>query len=751
MRWALHWFARALNVGSLRRVRPILRSLAVIGVVGCGGVTTAYAYSAQLTWLPVQGAAGYVLYIRQNPLPFGVGTDIGPQAADADGRIRFVTADLPLNVTNSFALTAYNQSRVESQLSNELSLRVDATAVPTATLANTPTVTSTRTLPPPPPTATPTRTAVPTVTPTQTAAPTHTPTQTAVPTRTPPQTAAPTHTPTQTAVPTLTPTSTIAPTATLTPTRTLTRTPTNTQVPQATEPPESIANLVLWLDASVLGLNNGAPVASWADRSAAPWVASQGTAGSRPTYYSTAINGRAAVRFDGIDDHLTIVGSLVPGSRDRTVFVVMRPNVIDNKGVLDLGDGSTADGAFMLTPEMGLRINGANRLWRQSAWVGAATIGVLRFQGTDTDDFTTWINGAPLTVASTDLGTVNTVGNTTIGSFTAAPVGYHAFDGDIAELIVYDRALSTAERQTIERYLAGKYDIALAPTTLAGVRLWLDADSIDAADGDAVGAWPDRSALGWIASQGNAALRPTFRVDVGGRSVVNFDGLDDHLIINGTVVAGSANRTVIAVTRPDVIENNSIIDLGDGTVDGSAFMLTPELALRIDGGNRFWQTSLPTQQQSIAVVTSTGSTTAALSAWINGVALSELLTSPSSINTQGAATVGGFTAVPTGYHSFAGDISEIVVYNRALTESERASVEQYLAAKYNIGLGFLPAGSAEWVAGGDRGETPYGLTERSQSRRTTKLSRYGHVAGRRASLPTSPSPTPTATPTPSAE
>ena len=107
---------------------------------------------------------------------------------------------------------------------------------PTPTITPTPTETPTQT-----PTVTPTNTETPTQTPTPTVTetPTNTPTNSETPTNTPTPTV--TETPTNTPTPTVTPTNTITPTVTETPTNTptptVTETPTNTPTPTVTETP----------------------------------------------------------------------------------------------------------------------------------------------------------------------------------------------------------------------------------------------------------------------------------------------------------------------------------------------------------------------------------------------------------------------------------------------------------------------------------------------------------------------------------
>jgi hypothetical protein len=257
--------------------------------------------------------------------------------------------------------------------------------------------------------------------------------------------------------------STPPPTPTHTPTRPA---PTNTTGAHATPTatrvaprlPQTVPNLALWLDAGQLaGLSNGAAVSTWSDASGLGHHATQLTATNRPTYRSVAVSGRPAVRFDGIDDYLRLTGTVVSGAQARTVFFVARPDVVGNKGVVDLGNGTTTGAGFLITPEYGVRINGARRLWLPSASTQAAQIGVVQMGGPYTTGLSLWVNGTLRAPGSTAIAPINTVGVGSVGTWTARPVGYHNFDGDIAEIIVYRRALNTSERQGVEQYLDAKY------------------------------------------------------------------------------------------------------------------------------------------------------------------------------------------------------------------------------------------------------------------------------------------------------
>ncbi len=62
--------------------------------------------------------------------------------------------------------------------------------------------------------------------------------------------------------------------------------------------------------------------------------------------------------------------------------------------------------------------------------------------------------------------------------------------------------------------------------------------------------------------------------------------------------------------------------------------------------------------------------------WVNGVTFFS-----SATNTVGFTSAPALGINSQGYY-FSGDVAEVLVYSRALSDSERAAVEVYLAKKY---------------------------------------------------------------------
>jgi hypothetical protein len=76
-----------------------------------------------------------------------------------------------------------------------------------------------------------------------------------------------------------------------------------------------------------------------------------------------------------------------------------------------------------------------------------------------TNNWQMWIDGGSL--FSTETNTTGWGASPKIGWVTFGAQNYY-IDGDIAEILVFPTALSTEDRQSVERYLAKKWALTLA-------------------------------------------------------------------------------------------------------------------------------------------------------------------------------------------------------------------------------------------------------------------------------------------------
>jgi len=86
--------------------------------------TVSWGLDARLRWTPSADTRvqGYNVYIREATKPYAMARDAGPAQRGPDGSLSWVVTGLSPATAYYIAVTAYTASRVESLLSNELSL-----------------------------------------------------------------------------------------------------------------------------------------------------------------------------------------------------------------------------------------------------------------------------------------------------------------------------------------------------------------------------------------------------------------------------------------------------------------------------------------------------------------------------------------------------------------------------------------------------------------------------------------------------
>lgn len=226
----------------------------------------------------------------------------------------------------------------------------------------------------------------------------------------------------------------------------------------------------MWLKADA-GVSNGVTTASdgdvvqtWSDQSGNSNDAIQNTPGRKPTYKTNIINGLPVIRFDGTTDSL-LVSNIAPESGKRmTIFIVSTPT-------------SGYSGALLSTyPAGGLGVQsvtssfgGPIYKFYLDAWSLASEYDssspniqtLVRSANTSVDFYRNGIFRETLTGIFNNSLPSNPLG---IGAGTDSTSGIYR--GDIAEIIIYNRALNSTEIEDINTYLKTKYSIT--PTLTAG-------------------------------------------------------------------------------------------------------------------------------------------------------------------------------------------------------------------------------------------------------------------------------------------
>ncbi|MBI1858126.1 MAG: hypothetical protein HYR97_03320 [Candidatus Melainabacteria bacterium] len=232
-------------------------------------------------------------------------------------------------------------------------------------------------------------------------------------------------------------------------------------VPQAFQP-LNIPDLTLWLNADSLSnfFNDGDLVDTWFDDSGLKSNFSQSSNSFQPTFKENVINGHAIVSFDGANDLLESDSQLVQDfvmSSEYTLFVVFAANNIDTNGIEQgndtiIGDDNGFGIRLRSVPEVyAHNFTDAHQTVASSIPVGQPLIVQSRHGSTSLS--LQLNNNVELSVPS---------GNTesfTLGRTVMLGKGFGAsfFDGDIAEVILYNSALDFNGVKKIRNYLNDKY------------------------------------------------------------------------------------------------------------------------------------------------------------------------------------------------------------------------------------------------------------------------------------------------------
>ncbi len=220
------------------------------------------------------------------------------------------------------------------------------------------------------------------------------------------------------------------------------------------------------------GYANGDPVAVWPDLSGQSLDVSQSNAARRPAYIAAALNGLPVVRFDGGDwlKRDSVTGSLLMSTNEATAYVVVK----------QLGSDPYNTTLFWGTPTNRLLIHTTWGDWLSfqhgNAEPGGGG-GAVWLQPAGWDDqwhVVEFVRNGPnwdCAVGGAGQGRVNTPDTPEINEihtlWVCSDLWGNTQSGDLAELLIYDRALTRDERGQVAAYLGNKYALPIEPIVLA--------------------------------------------------------------------------------------------------------------------------------------------------------------------------------------------------------------------------------------------------------------------------------------------
>lgn len=221
--------------------------------------------------------------------------------------------------------------------------------------------------------------------------------------------------------------------------------------------PTDLPGCVLWLDAgagvysdagTTPAVADGA-VQQWNDRSGAGNHATQATTGARPLLKAGVINARPVLRFDNADDQMVTGLSIAAGG--YTIYAVYSGPASGTHRAIH---GSNN---WLIGPYNGFHDFFAGGFVSTNAVAVTANVPVYvgaMIAGPDNPLSKFYVLGADATQTNNLSGYPGTVALGAGGQFS------EPLNGDIAEVVVYTRALTAQERYNLESYLAAKYALA---------------------------------------------------------------------------------------------------------------------------------------------------------------------------------------------------------------------------------------------------------------------------------------------------
>jgi hypothetical protein len=221
-------------------------------------------------------------------------------------------------------------------------------------------------------------------------------------------------------------------------------------------------------------IDDGTAVRLWSDQSGNGYDATQSTTAARPTYIASGLNGLPVVRFDGTDDRLALGASALGMLRNvagATVFAVVKYPTAAESNLLFISVGTSGGlGRLQMRSTSGTKYNIQGRRLDADSAQGVTSnqnatanfiihTAFLNYSNTLLQQL---INGG-LDGQKTDYHVSGNTSDTDSNAIAIGAAGASSFlNGDIAEIIVYNRALNTSELAQVHRYLARKWGIALA-------------------------------------------------------------------------------------------------------------------------------------------------------------------------------------------------------------------------------------------------------------------------------------------------
>jgi hypothetical protein len=227
---------------------------------------------------------------------------------------------------------------------------------------------------------------------------------------------------------------------------------------------------------------------------------------------------------------------------------------------------------------------------------------------------------------------------------------------------------------------------------ITGLSLWLRADCVtgnaaDPADNSTVNTWTDLSGLGNNATRQSGT--PTYQSDssnlINYQPVVNFDGASTFTSIDIRAITRS-NVSIFAVYKLRSTNQVGVWGIDNGnwdrffmarwSGDDGIISHSGTTAVPLSGQNGVTKFVTTIYKYNV----NSGS-----SVYDNGTLVNSFTDQAAISDAQTTLRIGSIGAIGGGYQLI-GDIAELIIFDQALSDTDRKTVNGYLNTKYNLGM-----------------------------------------------------------------
>ena len=330
-------------------------------------------------------------------------------------------------------------------------------------------------------------------------------------------------------------------------------------------------------------------------------------------------------------------------------------------------------------------------------------------------------------------GTQVATGNAGSGALEQYRLGSHPssgnyFNGDICEIVVYNKALSASEQSTINSYVQSTYatsgggavttggtvttsrlvrssdlksivlansnNTTISPTSVSGIAAWYKSDSGITVGSGLVSAWADQSGNGNNLVQNTVSKQPAYGTATSnGLPLITFNGTSTTLVAaTNAGITGSAFSIFIAYKPASIATTQSLASFGP-TTNGRQFRLTnakQTLTASYVADVGVAATAIAQNTIYVGALVYTGTS---LQFYLNGTADGPAITASTTFSTSSSAiTIGSHTDQISEFLN--GSIGEVIAYGRAVTADEQLSLSQYLGKRYGVATAATASGTS---------------------------------------------------------